>query len=293
MKKSSNFSIFGEDPIFLLRGGIGNQLFIYSAAIRLGQIHAFTPEFQTLGIDHKECISELGIPGNFMSTKNSWLYSLDRRMNQFLSKRRVKDFSDLAAIHMKNLTIGKKTYVSGYFQTAAFAVDLKNSGFFDDYISKEPTIFLKREYEEIRDLNSTIIHLRFGDYLKASSTLGNLTVDYYNQIFDSDPEIGENPVYLMTDDPSSAKLFVRDFPKLNLVFLDKFRDVKAIEQIKLFGAANRIICANSTYSWWGAFLSNRAKKIWVPNPWFKDPKLAAHADGIYPPTFVQFPSSWK
>ncbi len=293
MKKRSNFSIFGEDPIFLLRGGIGNQLFIYSAAIRLGQIHAFTPVFQTLGIDHKECISELGIPGNFMSTRNSWLYSLDRKINQSFSKRRLIDFSDLATTHMKNLTIGKKTYVSGYFQTADFAVDLKNSGYFDDYISKEPTILLKRKYEEIRDLNSTIIHLRFGDYLKASSTLGNLTVDYYSKIIESDPEIRENPVYLMTDDPSSARLFVRDFPKLNLIFLDKFKGVKAIEQIKLFGAANRIICANSTYSWWGAFLSVRTKKIWAPNPWFKDPKLAAHAAGIYPPTFVQFPSLWK
>lgn len=293
MKKRSNFLIFGEDPIFLLRGGIGNQLFIYSAAIRLGQIHAFTPVFQTLGIDHNECISELGIPGNFLSTTNSWIYSLDRKTNQSLSKRRVIDFSNLATTHMKNLTIGKKTYVSGYFQTADFAVDLKNSGYFDDYISKEPTILLKRKYEEIRDLNSTIIHLRFGDYLKAPSTLGNLTVDYYNQIFSSDPEIGENPVYLMTDDPSAAKLFVRGFPKLNLIFLDKFSGVKAIEQIKLFGAANRIICANSTYSWWGAFLSNRATKIWVPNPWFKDSKLAANADGIHPPTFVQFPSFWK
>ena len=293
MKKRSNFLIFGEDPIFLLRGGIGNQLFIYSAAIRLGQIHAFTPVFQTLGIDHKECISELGIPGNFMSTRNSWLYSLDRKINQSFSKRRLIDFSDLATTHMKNLTIGKKTYVSGYFQTADFAVDLKNSGYFDDYISKEPTILLKRKYEEIRDLNSTIIHLRFGDYLKASSTLGNLTVDYYNQIIESDPEIRENPVYLMTDDPSSARLFVRDFPKLNLSFLDKFKGVKAIEQIKLFGAANRIICANSTYSWWGAFLSVTTKKIWAPNPWFKDPKLADHAAGIYPPTFVQFPSQWK
>lgn len=293
MKRRSNFSIFGEDPIFLLRGGIGNQLFIYSAAIRLGQIHSFTPLFQTLGIDHKECISELGIPGNFMSTKNSWIYSLDRRINQFLSKRRVKDFSELAIIQMKDLKIGKKTYVSGYFQTADFAVDLKNSGFFDDYISKEPTISLKRKYEEIRDLNSTIIHLRFGDYLKASSTLGNLTVDYYNQIIKSDSDIEDNPVYLMSDDPSAARLFARDFPRLNIDFLDEFKNVKAIEQIKLFGAANRIICANSTYSWWGAFLSNNAKKIWVPQPWFKDPKLTTYTEGIYPSNFLQFSSSWK
>lgn len=293
MKKRSNLSIFGDDPIFLLRGGIGNQLFIYSAATRLGQIHEFTPVFQTVGIDHKECISELGIPGNFISTSNSWLYSLDRRMNQFLSKRRVKDFSELPTEHLKNLSIGKKTYISGYFQTADFAVDLRNTGFFDDYISKEPSIFLKREYEEIRDSNSTMIHLRFGDYLKASSTLGNLTVDYYNQIIESEPEIVENPVYLVSDDLAAAKLFVQDFPKMNIIFLDKFKDVKAIEQIKLFGAANRIICANSTYSWWGALLSNRAKKIWVPSPWFKDPKLAAHAAGMYPPTFVRFPSFWK
>ena len=93
MKKASVLSIFGSDPIFLLRGGIGNQLFIYSAGIYLGQRDSFNPIFHSLGIDHGESISEMGLPGRFMTANMSQVYRLDRRFSQRFSKRELQIIS--------------------------------------------------------------------------------------------------------------------------------------------------------------------------------------------------------
>ena len=293
MKNSSLFSIFGSDPIFLLRGGIGNQLFIYSAGIYLGQRHSFNPIFQTLGIDHGESISEIGLPGRFMTPNQSRMYRIDRKFSQRLSKREIQVVSSLNDYHEEPIVIRQRSYVSGYFQTAEFPIQLKRSGYFDNLIVKEPNRELLGKHLEIRNSNSTIMHLRFGDYLGAAEKLGNLSSDYYKSIIGSEKIVSANPIYVMSDDFKLAKEFLSEFSSLDIRMLEEFRERSSIELLRLFGSANRIICANSTYSWWGAFLSSRAEKIWAPSPWFRDTSLAKGTSSIYPKNFNKVTAVWK
>lgn len=289
MKKASVLSIFGPNPIFLLRGGIGNQLFIYSAGIYLGQRDSFNPIFQSFGIDHGESISEMGLPGRFMAANMSQVYRLDSRFSQSLSKREMQVVSS----EDEQIEIKKRSYVSGYFQKAEFANQLKINGHFDHIINQKPKTELMAKYREISESNSTILHLRFGDYLGAAKNLGNLTLDYYKSIFASEKAVTSNPIYVMSDDFVMAREFLGDFSKLDIRMLDEFKGMSSLTQLKIFGSANRIICANSTYSWWGAFLSSRANKVWAPSPWFKDAGMAKGVSVIYPENFIKVKSIWK
>ena len=289
MKKASVLSIFGPDPIFLLRGGIGNQLFIYSAGIYLGQRDSFNPIFHSLGIDHGESISEMGLPGRFMTANMSQVYRLDRRFSQRFSRRELQIFSP----EDEQVEIEKRSYVSGYFQKAEFANQLKINGHFDRIINQKPNTEILTKYQEISDLNSTIMHLRFGDYLGAARSLGNLSPDYYESIFASEKDVTSNPIYVMSDDFLMAREFLSDFSNLDIRMLDEFQGLSSLTQLKIFSSANRIICANSTYSWWGAFLSFRAKKVWAPSPWLRDVEMAKGASAIYPENFIKVKSVWK
>jgi hypothetical protein len=289
VKKASVLSIFGSDPIFLLRGGIGNQLFIYSAGIYLGQRDSFNPIFHSLGIDHGESISEMGLPGRFMTANMLQVYRLDRRFSQRFSKREMQVISS----EDDQIEIKKRSYVSGYFQKAEFANQLKINGHFDHIINQKPKTELIAKCHEISESNSTILHLRFGDYLGAARNLGNLTLDYYKSILASEKAITSNPIYVMSDDFVKAREFLIDFSNLDIRMLDEFHGLSSITQLKIFGSSNRIICANSTYSWWGAFLSPRANKVWAPSPWFKDAKMAQGVSAIYPENFIKVKSVWK
>ena len=97
----------------------------------------------------------------------------------------------------------------------------------------------------------------------------------------------------MSDDFVKAREFLSDFSNLDIRMLDEFNGLSSITQLKIFGSSNRIICANSTYSWWGAFLSSRANKVWAPSPWFKDAGMAQGVSAIYPENFIKVKSVWK
>ncbi len=293
MKKFWSNSIFGPNPIFLLRGGIGNQLFIYSAAVFLGQRQSFTPVFQSQGIDHGESISEMGLPGKFMGKFQSKLYSLDRKLNQRISNRAIQVMPNSDTLSHEPININLRSYVSGYFQTADYASLLKADGYFGEFIRKEPNSALVEKFFEIASSNATIMHLRFGDYLGAAVSLGNLAPKYYESIFASDKEVSGNPIYVMSDDFHLAREYVKEFPGLDFRMLDKYEGLRSTDLMKLFGSADRVICANSTYSWWGAFLSSRAQKIWAPCPWFRDHNLAIGTSRIYPMNFRKVTSIWK
>jgi hypothetical protein len=293
VKKFWLYSIFGPNPIFLLRGGIGNQLFIYSAAVYLGKRQSFTPVFQSQGIDHGESISEMGLPGKFMGKFQSKVYTLDRKLNQRISNRALQVLPTSNALSHEPINIIARSYVSGYFQTADYASHLKANGYFDEFIRKEPKAALAEKYFEIINSNATIMHLRFGDYLGATVSLGNLAPKYYESVFASDNEVSANPIYVMSDDFHLAREYVKEFPGLDFRILDKYDGLSSIDLMKLFGSADRVICANSTYSWWGAFLSSRAQKIWAPCPWFRDHDLAVATSRIYPMNFRKVASIWK
>lgn len=128
--------------------------------------------------------------------------------------------------------------------------------------------------EKMKNENSVAIHIRKGaDYLKRNIWDGTCSVEYYNQAINYLKEHVSNPVfYLFTDNPKWVEENLKDID-YKLVDWNPVSGKQSYRDMQLMSYAKHNIIANSTYSWWGAWLNNNPQKIVVaPKIWF-NPKI--------------------
>ena len=128
--------------------------------------------------------------------------------------------------------------------------------------------------EKMKNENSVAIHIRKGaDYLKRNIWDVTCSVEYYNQAINYLKEHVSNPVfYLFTDNPKWVEENLKDID-YKLVDWNPVSGKQSYRDMQLMSYAKHNIIANSTYSWWGAWLNNNPQKIVVaPKIWF-NPKI--------------------
>lgn len=127
--------------------------------------------------------------------------------------------------------------------------------------------------EKMSNENSVSIHLRKGaDYLKSPLMgQGLCDVSYYHRAISYIRERVENPIfYVFTDNPTWVKENIPDF---NYIFVDwnETSGKKNFRDMQLMTYAKHNIIANSTYSWWGAWLNSNPDKIVIGPKKFFNP----------------------
>lgn len=118
----------------------------------------------------------------------------------------------------------------------------------------------------------TVIHIRGGDFHAESSTTGVLSSDYYLRalkLFQNEKaEVGI--ISVLTDDVEFARIIVNQLNLADYQILGP-EDCSAWEALTLMSGARQLVTANSTLSWWGAFLAEKRGGICVtPNPWHRN-----------------------
>jgi hypothetical protein len=135
------------------------------------------------------------------------------------------------------------------------------------------------------------IHIRRGDYLLPHHSFCELDADYYTQaIVDHFLPVEDYNFLVFSNDISYAKeLFEGD----NIHFIDPIGGEKICsdsekEDLALMSLCDHHITANSSYSWWGAYLcKNKNKKIICPTNWLKSNHQSSWINGnYYPPTWI-------
>ena len=127
----------------------------------------------------------------------------------------------------------------------------------------------KSYFDKINKGNSVAIHFRRGDYLskKLNDTHNILSSDYYQRSIDFIKIKVKKPnFFIFTDDMS----YIRNtnFVKKNKCFLIDTQS--SYQDLHLMSKCKHFIIANSSFSWWGAWLSSNKKKIvCTPNIWTK------------------------
>ncbi len=139
---------------------------------------------------------------------------------------------------------------------------------------------------EISNCNSVSIHLRRGDYLNnpiINSIHGVLSDEYYlNSIEFLKSKTTIDEVFIFSDDVNSANEFIK---KYNYGINISAQSKNALLDFHLLQKCKHNIIANSSFSWWAAWLnSNPNKMVIAPNNWFKDESII---------TDDLFPKSWK
>jgi hypothetical protein len=163
----------------------------------------------------------------------------------------------------------------GYFQSEKYFINHR-----DEIINLfSPTHdILKKindKYCDVLKNNTTSLHVRRGDFLGISDFHPILPIEYYKDSINLIDN--ENIVLIFSDDINWCK---SNFDFINKkIFID---DLEDFEELYLMTMCKNNIIANSTFSWWGAWLNENSEKLVIsPKIWFGKSLQHLKTDDIY------------
>ena len=177
-------------------------------------------------------------------------------------------------------------YLQGYWQSENYFRHYAQA-IRVDFSFKIPSDPRNRELSStISQCNAVSLHVRRGDYAANPDTLathGLCPPDYYHQAIRHIAERVAQPMfYVFSDDIAWAKKNIAiEFP---CHYVDHNRGIESYNDMRLMTLCRHHIIANSSFSWWGAWLNARPDKIVVaPKRWFAGGRNVLD---IFPPDWV-------
>jgi hypothetical protein len=276
-----------------LRGGLGNQLFTYAAGLVISGNSKLKLKLNTRGVDHFETIQPIILSGTRINRGLST--KLIRLHESKFMKSSHQDLSNPIGFSDISLALSDKLNhnLRGYFQTYKFAEELLRRNINISIPDPPLNSWIRHKIDEMRASNSTLIHLRLGDYEKARGTIGLLSLEYFEETI-SNNNLQGNQIYVISDDPNGALTFFSESKFLNVNVLNPPEPTSALDQLHLFKGAESIITSNSSFSWWGSWFARDSAKVFVPFPWFRSVELQEQINEelIYPGWIAQR-SIWR
>ena len=310
-----------------ITGGLGNQLFQFAAGLsllesksepiyieqKLGKPRSAlggTPDI--LGFVWPQTVNIIkvnnGRISEFMSRVTGFCLRMGVAPSKLESNRLVKGFiiflaSTLLSLFLKErkrLLIGRGVgytelknkssapYLVGYFQSYLYAESNR------EHLMKARIQNIGPELKELNLSSESemplIVHCRFGDYL-LENDFGIPSREYYQAAITSllNKKIYKS-IWVFSDDLTRAKEKIDSKNSLPIRWISKVdnSDVSTLQAMRL---GRGYVIANSTFSWWAAYLSlNTIVDVVAPNPWFmgmEDPV------NLIPPTWRQLDAGYQ
>lgn len=274
-----------------LRGGLGNQMFQYAAGLAVARkndtslvldtaylndrfprrqftfrtydldIFKLTPRFTVLS----KISSAIPVPGIWLGADLATM----QIKNALGWQRAVKEKKEFV-FDPDVLNSGKNVFLWGFWQTPKYF-----EGIADEvraaFSFKGPIEGIAEQIaEDIQRNNSVSIHVRRTDYTAAKyvKTYGKTDLSYYDKAVSYIAERANNPkFYIFSDDIAWCKDNIRlSFPT---VYVGQDSEgPKASYHLQLMALCKHNIIANSTFSWWGAWLNANSEKVVIaPKRW--------------------------
>lgn len=269
-------------------GGLGNQMFQYAFFIHLsnqGLNASINTGYFNNRSERLKHGSEFLLPSVFKRIKNNtdddWmsktmysntlLWTVIRRLRKiYFRKQNVLDtFPLIKSQHFDKAfsNLGVKHY-RDYWQSVEYISNNENKirstfEFNTHKLGTENQAFIK----QIERSNSVSIHVRRGDYLLHNDIYGSVcTEDYYANALNLINEKVANPhFYVFSDDVTWCRKF---FTKLENVTYVDLNSKSSHFDMYLMSKCKHNIIANSSFSWWGAWLNNNPNKMVIlPQQW--------------------------
>lgn len=273
--------------IVRLIGGLGNQMFQYAAGRRLARM---------LGVKLKLDISEFdkytlrtydlgvfNIQESFATPEEvaaltvrkqgivermiGWILREPARMTPTYIREKEKFHFDPDILNLPN-----NVYLEGSWQSEKYFADI-GMIIRQEFTVKTPPVGKNKELmKRIASYESVSLHVRRRDYVSNPRTNrfhGTCDLDYYFRCVEYLAQILENPQFFaFSDEPEWVRHNLR-LPYLTTV-VDHNGIDKAYEDLRLMSQCKHHIIANSTFSWWGAWLSQNPERIVLaPKGWLR------------------------
>jgi hypothetical protein len=175
----------------------------------------------------------------------------------------------------------KEFILFGFFQTEKYFSHIK------DKVKKEFT-FQDDIVEDCKEMvsmldNPVALHIRRGDYIINNANHHNLSMEYYAEAL---KEFPDRQVIIFSDDPNWCHI-------QEIFEGDRFLVAEGngpYHDLYLMTQCNDFIIANSTFSWWGAWLADKGTVI-APNKWFGPNNANKSTKDLYPEHWKVIPFS--
>ena len=289
--------------IVQIKGGIGNQLFCYAAAKRLAVANNAELVIDSLtGFERDSKYNRRYMLNHFnistrqaTSTECLMPFSRYRRfllkwisINKPFEVRKYieqnnNDFDErLLYKHIKG-----RIFLEGYWQSENYFKDIENIIRQDLEIIPPKDIKNIELAEKIMNTNAVCIHVRWFNSPLSSFLENNIGKDYYrNAIANLKEKANDFHFYIFSDYPDETKDFI-ELPELQYTFINHNKgDENAYADLWLMSLCKHFIIANSTFSWWGAWLSKNQGKIVIAPKKVKEGEGAWGFKGLLPENWI-------
>ena len=204
-----------------------------------------------------------------------------RVVRRFFPKRKTEFVADQKPYVFlpEALTVEGDYYFDGYWMTPLY---------FDAYRDEILKEFPFRPFDTkanqdlepvLKQDNSVTIHIRRGDYV-GSTTLGAIcTLDYYRSAICEVRKVISNPEFFVfsNDQKWCMENLKNEFGDAKVHFVAHNRGVDSYRDMQLMSIARCNILANSSFSWWGAYLNQRKEHItYCPSKWHNTMEYKDH-----------------
>lgn len=282
------------------KGGLGNQLFQYAfarnleiscgAKVKLDHL-SWTEQYK----EREYKLSNYNISEDLATSeevekfkqykkrggKLAILHNLFIANESIYIKERQFDFDPTI------LAFREKAYFDGVWHTEKYFKGIENTIRKEITLKNPPSEYFTEIAEKMSRVNSVSLHVRRGDYLtmkKAIDTIGVCPIDYYYTAEEILTGRTEKPTFfIFSDDIEWVKHNLK--LKSPMIFVSNDRTLD-YEELILMSKCKHNIIANSSFSWWGAWLNSNPQKIVIaPEKWFKDG--AIHTKDIVPESWLK------
>ena len=274
-------------------GGLGNQMFQYATGRALSLARGLPLRLDISGFDGYGLHQGFELQRVFNCQAEAATAADLRGILGWQSAplaRRILSRPGMAALRRKGFVVephfhhwpeirqvSQDCYLVGYWQSEKYFRDAADT-IRRDFAFKLPLAGLNAELAgQIAQANAVSLHVRRGDYVsnhKTHATHGACSLDYYRAAIQYVSDRVEQPYFfIFSDDIAWVKENLRmDMPHR---YIDHNQGAESYNDMRLMSLCRHHIIANSSFSWWGAWLNMGANKIVVaPEKWFANGKDA-------------------
>lgn len=268
-----------------LIGGLGNQMFQYAAGRSLSLLKKTKLALDRSYLDLESTdytkrefsLNEFNIDASIGDEKLQSDFKMNA--NKIVLKFKAsfpKHFSHVVYNESKFLkktnffSLPENTYLNGYWQDSFYFSNIRKQLLEDFELKYESVEYLKMK-EEIQSCHAVSVHIRRGDYISLASANdfhGALSLDYYkNAASKMQVKNKDLSFFVFSDDADWCSKHIDFLPNCKIV--SKSGDLTPHEELKLMSHCRHNIIANSSFSWWAAWLNENPNKMVVaPKHWF-------------------------
>jgi len=264
-----------------LSGGLGNQMFQYAAgrslATRLGAPLVLDLTW-FCGQDAREFVLDRFHINAALHTRYPWLL---RPGCAFLSRVTRRWFPRIMGVPVwRESYLGsygafeglrEPVYLEGYWQSEKYFLEASELLIQDFTLVEDMPAVCEVILHDMQSYDAICVHVRRGDYVSnpvAAETHGTLSIEYYkNGVAEICAELEKPKCYVFSDDPEWVRSNLSF--DCSMVVVDVNGPAQACLDLMLMAGCKHFVIANSSLSWWGAWLGRfHQKQVIAPRRWF-------------------------